>query len=121
MAAKHTFARHPRYTAILVVILLAFVFVLTQGPPAPSPEGYFRRPGPKSLRWRVVDEEERYQQVLRDRQAMVRKWGPEPSMVEACVFTRAHHPPASDILAGSRRAMTSTRSVSPLSHPPLLR
>ncbi|KAF9809787.1 hypothetical protein IEO21_07262 [Rhodonia placenta] len=83
MAAKHTFARHPRYTAILVVILLAFVFVLTQGPPAPSPEGYFRRPGPKSLRWRVVDEEERYQQVLRDRQAMVRKWGPEPSMVEA--------------------------------------
>ncbi|PCH35841.1 hypothetical protein WOLCODRAFT_107891 [Wolfiporia cocos MD-104 SS10] len=79
MPPRQFIARHPRYTAVLAFVLVAFVFVIMQG--APESEGYWRREKP--LKWKIMEEERRYERVLRDREDMVRKWGPTPEQVVA--------------------------------------
>ncbi|CCL98198.1 uncharacterized protein FIBRA_00192 [Fibroporia radiculosa] len=79
MPAKYSITRHPRYTALLAVVLIATVFVFSQG--SSNVESYFSRGD--SLKWRIIEEDERYDKLLIDREAMVRKWGPTPALVEA--------------------------------------
>lgn len=65
------FTRHPRYCMLLACVLLGAFFMLsTPGMPAES-----LRPG-SSLRKILQDEDRRYDQALRARQALVGKWGP---------------------------------------------
>jgi len=76
-SAKHFVARHPRYIAILGCILLGLVFIYAQGPPD---EHYLKR---NPLKAWILEEDRRYQQTLRERDGMVRKWGPTPERVQA--------------------------------------
>ncbi|KAL6303533.1 methyltransferase domain-containing protein [Sparassis latifolia] len=72
--------RNPRYIAVLVLCGLATVYFLSRQ----SPSQYFRGTSSgKSLKWMLIDEEQHYDKVLRDREAMVRKWGPTSGLVEA--------------------------------------
>ena len=93
-SAKHFAARHPRYTTLLAAILVGLLFVYAQGQPD---ERYSTR---DPLRRWIQEEDRRYQQTLRERDAMIRKWGPTPDRVEACVpsshtrATRSDPPPA---------------------------
>lgn len=78
-SARHFATRHPRYTTLLAIILVGLIFVYAQGQPD---EHYFKRNTLKS--W-MQEEDLRYQQTLRERDAMIRKWGPTPDRVQACV------------------------------------
>ncbi|KAI0930021.1 hypothetical protein AcV5_006831 [Taiwanofungus camphoratus] len=80
--ASFSIARHPRYTAVLVFCLLAIIYVFSHT--SSNPETYFRQTDiRKSLKWALIEEDEHYDKVLRDREAMIRKWGPTPALVEA--------------------------------------
>ena len=89
MALSSVVSRHPRYSTLLVVVLLTAAFLLFPShPPIPlnrtSDVEYFKTKGSgRSLKATLRDEEMRYQKVLADREAMVRKWGPTADRVKA--------------------------------------
>ncbi|KAI0075649.1 hypothetical protein K474DRAFT_1676216 [Panus rudis PR-1116 ss-1] len=94
MAFSSVVQRHPRYSLLLVLTLIIASFLLFPSSQPPfhklSEVDYFRKANAgKSLRAVLDDEERRYQKVLHDREAMVRKWGPTPQQVVA-------FPPARD-------------------------
>ncbi|KZT04288.1 uncharacterized protein LAESUDRAFT_303245 [Laetiporus sulphureus 93-53] len=83
MTPKHFLYRHPLLTALTVIsVLLVFCF-FPPGPPNGHGGSFSRGRGVDATRWAVMEEEARYEQVLRERQMMVRKWGPTPERVEA--------------------------------------
>lgn len=89
MALSSVISRHPRYSTLLVVVLLAAAFLLFPSHPSMplnriSDVEYFKsKSGGRSLKAALRDEEMRYQKVLADREAMVRKWGPTADRVLA--------------------------------------
>lgn len=78
-SAKHFATRHPRYTTLLAIILVGLIFVYAQGQPD---EHYFKH---NSIQSWIREEDRRYQQTLRERDAMIQKWGPTPDRIQACV------------------------------------
>lgn len=68
-SAKHFATRHPRYTTLLAIILVGLIFVYAQGQPD---EHYFKH---NSIQSWIREEDRRYQQTLRERDAMIQKWG----------------------------------------------
>lgn len=88
MALTSVISRHPRYSLLLVVVLIAASFLLFPSAPVSfnsiSDVDYFRnRNNGRPLKAVLRDEEQRYQKVLADREAMVRKWGPTADKVTA--------------------------------------
>ena len=70
--------RHPRYSILLGCILLGTFFLLS----TPSISSDTLLPN-KSLRRILREEDIRYEQTLRDREEMVRKYGPTDSEVDS--------------------------------------
>ncbi|EMD33741.1 hypothetical protein CERSUDRAFT_67883 [Gelatoporia subvermispora B] len=84
MSFKATLARHPGYTVLITCGVFATLLFLARGPAytttvnALAPSKYAR-----SLAQTLNEEELRYQKVLHDREALVRKWGPTADLVQA--------------------------------------
>lgn len=74
--------RHPRYVYLLVGILVCTAFLLTTGRPEPPRLAWG---GDRALKRALREEDLRYEQNLRARQDLVRKWGPTDDRVAACV------------------------------------
>ena len=72
--------RHPRYVYLLAGILVCTIFLLTTGGPAPSRLGFG---GDRALKRALREEDIRYEQNLRARQDLVRKWGPTDDRIAA--------------------------------------
>ncbi|GJE90227.1 hypothetical protein PsYK624_063550 [Phanerochaete sordida] len=68
--------RHPRYSALLACVLVGAFFMLS-GPSMPGPRLA------SSTRQLLAQEDRRYEQQLRDRQALVQKWGPTDDEVDS--------------------------------------
>ncbi|TCD64002.1 hypothetical protein EIP91_004670 [Steccherinum ochraceum] len=88
------FLRNPRYAILLVIAVLATVLVLSSTRSGVDDGGYLRQPLSSStgsgkhsqaewVKEAVREEEERYQMMLKDREAMVRRYGPTPDRVQA--------------------------------------
>jgi len=80
--AKYTvaFHRNPRFLVILLVCGLAAVYFLSGSPAVPY---YHGLSSGRSLKWFLIEEDQHYDKVIRDREAMVRKWGPTSALTEA--------------------------------------
>lgn len=72
--------RHPRYVYLLVGILVCTAFLLTTGRPEPPRLAWG---GDRALKRALREEDLRYEQNLRARQDLVRKWGPTDDRVAA--------------------------------------
>lgn len=87
MSISTVISRHPRYSTLLVLVLLAVTFLLYPSHPSiHGPGGAFAKPGmggPGRLQQYLRQEEDHYNKVLADREGMVRKWGPTASQVKA--------------------------------------
>ena len=71
--------RHPRYTLLLVIILLATCFILVPPGPAFKPVMFADEP---DLHHRLARSEDLYEQALVARAALLRRFGPSPEDVE---------------------------------------
>ena len=83
-------ARHPRYT--IAIIILLFISILVFVNSDASSHGYLPRPYPLSIRGRpppgfvedqVKTSEAHYQEILKERQKLIAKYGPTPSQVDS--------------------------------------
>ena len=79
--------RHPRYIFALLLTLLACISILLfERPPRVSLAVRLdSQRGSKSLRGMLLDEEELYKEAIKDREALVRKWGPTAEDIAMCV------------------------------------
>ncbi|OCH87648.1 hypothetical protein OBBRIDRAFT_781352 [Obba rivulosa] len=84
MSLKAAVARHPGYSVLLACGVFATLLFLARGPAYTTtvnafvPSKYSRQ-----LAQTLSEEERRYQKVLQDREALVRKWGPTADLVQA--------------------------------------
>ncbi|KDQ55720.1 hypothetical protein JAAARDRAFT_159072 [Jaapia argillacea MUCL 33604] len=85
------YARHPRYSIFLIVCLFITLLMFFNSSPG-GPDGgagraypFQRRPPTKALHTEEVIDmtESSYREALRERQRMIRKWGPTPRDVDA--------------------------------------
>ena len=95
MAVYNTtfFNRNPRYTILLAFFLVCSLLLLVPWHSTPLPEVANRlydyipsspsRFRGMSLEEFVAQEEDHYQQILRDRQAMIQHYGPTPDKVDS--------------------------------------
>ena len=84
--------RNPRYTILLIFVLVCSSLLLIPGPvhmpPAMSPSKYVDyipskfRSGGQSLEEWVRREEAHYAEVLKGRRQLIQKYGPDPARVD---------------------------------------
>jgi hypothetical protein len=76
---KSTFyARHPRYTLLAAVIVVGVLLLLMSGPPQYPP---FRIED-RDLPGRLEKSHEIYDKLLKQRQGLIKKFGPHPKDIQ---------------------------------------
>ena len=84
--------RHPRYAlSVLVILVTTFYFLnpYETSQPLLAPPPSVASHNEHDLPTRMERAETIYNKVLRDRQGLIRKFGPTPSDVAMCVSSRA--------------------------------
>jgi hypothetical protein len=69
-------ARHPRYTIALIVLLFVSILIFANSdPPRYMPGSYVED--------HIKRSEAHYQELLKERQKLITKWGPSPNQIDA--------------------------------------
>jgi len=75
------FQRHPRYALFTGFLLLATFLLLASQHTPPPPRFYAESPSDSGLEGRLMVADRIYQKTLRDRQGLIKKFGPTPDKV----------------------------------------